>query len=220
MSKEPQNGMNEKDKSKEKSNFFIALDEIMNVKNKIGEDEESKTVLENKEADIPEKKVNPPSKIDFKNVNKEINTSTQKEATIISESTVIDGSISSKENLVIKGSINGDVSGENDIIISGHIEGDVKGGSTISLKGTVNGNITNGGKITISKDSQITGNANCTTLFLDGKIIGNINASTSVIMGSNSVVKGNVSSKSISIEEGAKIKGSLNVFSDEDGRDE
>jgi len=65
---------------------------------------------------------------------------------------------------------------------------------------------------TMTKESKVTGDINCQELECDGSITGNVNASNSVYLGANSMIKGNVTAKSISVKEGSQIKGSLEIL--------
>lgn len=200
--------------TEKKNNFKIALDEIM--KGKLN------TSPENKEQEKLFKQPEEPKKVEqviIPLVRKEPENSNlnsipdfNAESTIISEGTVIEGSIITKSNLIVQGDVNGDIESEKDIEIIGRIVGNVKGNNTIFLKGSINGNVSGPNVFTLTKDAKVIGDINCQELECDGNITGNINAASSVYLGANSMIKGNVVSKSISIKEGSQIKGSLEIL--------
>lgn len=196
--------------AEKKNNFRVAFDEI--VKGKINtstNNQEQEKRFEEPENDIP---VIPVVHKEVDNFKKEYKPNSSAENTIISEGTIIEGSIISKSNLIIQGDVNGDVESEKDIEIMGHIMGNVKGNSIISLKGSINGNVSGSNMLTLTKESKVIGDINCKELECDGSIAGNVNASNSVYLGTNSIIKGNVTSKSISVKEGSQIKGSLEIL--------
>ncbi|MBP1926986.1 cytoskeletal protein CcmA (bactofilin family) [Sedimentibacter acidaminivorans] len=196
--------------TEKKNNFKVAFDEI--IKGKVNtssnnlKEEKSSEKFEEIEPILPvaDKAVNN-LEINFKH-------NSNSDSTIISEETIIEGSIKTKANLIIRGDINGDVESEKDIEIIGNVVGNVKGNSTIFLKGSINGNVSGHILLTLIKESKVTGDINGQELECDGSVTGNVNASNSVYLGPNSIVKGNIISKSITVKEGAQIKGSMEIL--------
>lgn len=188
-----------------KSNFKVALNEIM--KGNLGTSN-TEDISSKKETQEPV----PSIKTDKKSVNsdKEVKNTA---STIISEDTIIEGSIKSKSDLIVKGKVLGDIESDKSINICGNVEGNVKSSSTVLLEGFVNGNLSSNGLLKISKDSKIVGDVECQVLETNGIITGNINAKESVNIGSNSVIEGNISSKTLTVEEGSKIKGLFEITS-------
>ena len=115
--------------------------------------------------------------------------------------------------MIVKGKVLGDIESDKSINICGNVEGNVKSSSTVLLEGFVNGNLSSNGLLKISKDSKIVGDVECQVLETNGIITGNINAKESVNIGSNSVIEGNISSKTLTVEEGSKIKGLFEITS-------
>lgn len=218
-----------KNNPEKKSNFVLALDEIMKGKSSqtgVQENEDTKVVdaitnddektearVNNTEDETIETMV---TNDETEKIEKRIN---KNETSIILGDVIIDGSIKSKSNLIIKGRINGDVESSGNVSMSGHVDGNVRGASLISLDGSIHGNISGESLVTVSKDSKVLGDIRCKKLELDGNVIGNINTTGSLTIGSNSIIKGNIVSRSISILEGAKVRGNLEVIDDDDGQD-
>lgn len=193
-------------KKENKGNFKVALNEIMKG-NLSASDKYS----------LSAKKETPKDPVDsIKTVIKPVVSNQEVKhsvSTIISEDTIIEGSIKSKSDLIVKGRVIGDIESDKSINICGNVEGNVKSSSTVLLEGLVNGNLSSNGLLKISKDSKIVGDVECQVLETNGIITGNINAKESVNIGSNSVIEGNISSKTLTVEEGSKIKGLFEITS-------
>ena len=199
--------------TEKKNNFRTALDEIVKGKlNTTSNNQEKERLPEETLYVTPVEPVETLVHKEFDKLNKEYKPNQSSESTIISEGTIIEGSIITKANLIIQGDVNGDVESEKDIEIIGHIMGNVKGNNTTFLKGSINGNVSGPKMFTMTKESKVTGDISCQELECDGSITGNVNASNSVYLGANSMIKGNVTAKSISVKEGAQIKGSLEIL--------
>nr|WP_312578282.1 polymer-forming cytoskeletal protein [Sedimentibacter sp.] len=193
-----------------KNNFMVAFDEIIKGKANTS----SHNLKEEKLSEEPEK-IKSTSQVDDKIVkNLEINpkNNLDSDSTIVSEGTVIEGSIKTKANLIIRGDVNGDVESEKDIEIVGNVVGNVKGNNTIFLKGSINGNVSGHILLTLVKESKVIGDISGQELECDGSVTGNVKASNSVYLGANSIIKGNVVSKSITVKEGAQIKGNMEIL--------
>lgn len=197
--------------TEKKNNFKIALDEIMKGKLSTSSDSKEQEKLP-EESKVIEHVVPPIIHNELDNLKKDYKPNSSAENTVISEGTIIEGSIITKSNLIIQGDVNGDIESEKDIEIVGRIMGNVKGINSVFLKGSINGNVSGPNVFTMTKDSKVIGDINCQELECDGSISGNVSASTSVYLGSNSMIKGNVVAKSISVKEGAQIKGSLEIL--------
>jgi len=92
--------------------------------------------------------------------------------------------------------IKGQVSCEGDLYIDGQVEGSVD---------------PKGGRLTIGPDGRLKANVNARAVVVQGKLEGNIQASERVDIRESAVVVGDIATQSISIEEGAHIKGSIEV---------
>jgi len=199
--------------TEKKNNFRTAFDEIVKGKlNTSSNNQERERLSEDAVHLTPVELVVPMVNKELDNLKKDYKPNQSSENTIISEGTIIEGSIMTKANLIVQGDVNGDVESEKDIEIIGHIMGNVKGNNTIFLKGSINGNVSGPKMFTMTKESKVAGDINCQELECDGSITGNVNSSNSVYLGANSMIKGNVTAKSISVKEGAQIKGSLEIL--------
>ena len=96
------------------------------------------------------------------------------------------------ESVVIKG----ELSCSEDLYIDGQVEG------TIDPK--VN-------RLTIGPSGSVKANVNACVVVVQGKLEGNIHASDRVDLKQSAVVVGDITTQRISIEEGAHLKGSVNI---------
>jgi len=91
------------------------------------------------------------------------------------------------------------------------VNGDLKIKGDILIYGTVIGNVECDGKVHTSKGSLINGNINANSAYINGKIDGDLIAEKRVILAKFSILKGNLISSMLTIEEGAKFDGICNM---------
>lgn len=92
--------------------------------------------------------------------------------------------------------IKGDLTGEEDLIIQGHVEG------TINLKQN---------NLTIGQEGKVSANIYAHTITVEGSIKGDVFGEEKVIIKKTGTVHGNVTAPRISLEDGAKFKGSMDM---------
>ncbi len=145
-----------------------------------------------------------------------LNNSTEKSAavqsTLISKGTTITGDITSDGNLEIYGGVKGTVSTTGNIKISGKQIGDVSGSSLTLESCTVRGNLTASEDINIDSDSVIIGDVKTKNLVIDGKLQGNVHAKSNITCQSNAIVIGDLVGASVSVKDGAKLQGKMQIF--------
>lgn len=178
------------------SNFKIAVNELLSGVISNDEKQEDFQIVPEKE---PERQ-----QANQKNVN----------TSLIAEDVVIEGSVTGNSSIQIEGTVKGNVNINGDIFIKGNIEGDIKGKSVSINNCNINGNITAESNISIDNNSVIEGNINADSVYLNGRINGDVDANEKIILKKSAVVFGNIRSCNISIEEGASLKGQLEVLPD------
>lgn len=94
--------------------------------------------------------------------------------------------------------LKGELIGEEDLLIEGVVEG------AIDLKGH---------NLTIGTQGTINADAMAKVITVEGKVNGDLFGSERVLIKSTSEVNGNVTAELISIEEGAKFRGSIDMSS-------
>ena len=92
--------------------------------------------------------------------------------------------------------IKGELSGSEDLYIDGQVEG------SIELKGN---------SLTIGPNGQVRANVNAKSVTVQGKLDGNIRASEYAQLRSTAVAVGDITSQRLSIEDGAYLKGKIDV---------
>ncbi len=137
------------------------------------------------------------------------------EVGVISPTTTINGTVSSKGHIRIEGGVIGDIFAYGDIKVTGKVAGDIEGGN-IELGGcVVDGDIKARGDVTIGKDSTLSGNMHGELITIDGKIKGNIDAVKGAHMSGTSVVRGSITAPTLSMHAGAELQGKVDVARDD-----
>jgi cytoskeletal protein CcmA (bactofilin family) len=95
--------------------------------------------------------------------------------------------------------IRGELSGSEDIFVDGQVEG------TIQL---------NGNSLTIGPNGRIRANITAKSVTVNGSVDGNIEAGERTDLRKSAVVKGDVRTRRIAIEEGAFFTGKLEILGD------
>ena len=92
--------------------------------------------------------------------------------------------------------IKGELSCSEDLYIDGQVEG------TIDPKGN---------RLTIGPNGSVRANVSACAVIVQGKLEGTIHASDRVDLKQSAIVVGDITTQRISIEEGAHLKGSVNI---------
>jgi cytoskeletal protein CcmA (bactofilin family) len=92
--------------------------------------------------------------------------------------------------------VKGELSGSEDLYVDGQVEG------TIALKGN---------SLTVGPNGQVKASVEAKGVVVQGKLEGNIQASDRVELRKSAIVTGDISTQRISIEEGAYLKGKVDI---------
>jgi cytoskeletal protein CcmA (bactofilin family) len=92
--------------------------------------------------------------------------------------------------------IKGELSGSEDLYLDGQVEG------SIALKGN---------SLTVGPNGQVKASVDAKGVVVQGKLEGNIQASDRVDLRKSAIVTGDISTQRISIEEGAFLKGKVEI---------
>lgn len=134
-----------------------------------------------------------------------------KAVTVISQGTTITGDIKSDSNIEMLGNMAGSIVTSGNVKINGKQNGDVQGSSIDLLACTVRGNLNAAEDVNVDGDSVIVGDIKCGNLIIDGKLKGNVHVMGNVSCQSNAVLLGDVTSTTITISSGAKLKGKVEI---------
>ena len=92
--------------------------------------------------------------------------------------------------------IKGDLSGDEDLVIQGHVEG------TINLKQN---------NLTIGQEGKVNANIHAHAITIEGTVKGDVFGEDKVTIKRTGNVHGNVSAPRVSLEDGARFKGSMDM---------
>lgn len=92
--------------------------------------------------------------------------------------------------------INGDVSGDEDLVIEGSVEGKVSLGDH---------------RVDIGPSGQVKADIEAKVVKIDGVVEGDVNAGEKVIISRSGNVRGNIVAPRMTLEDGAKFKGSIDM---------
>ena len=87
------------------------------------------------------------------------------------------------------------------------IEGKITSSGNIRVDGEIQGDIFSESNITIGEDAQFNGQINANVITIGGKVSGIVRAKDKLILDSKSNLKGDIFTKNLVIEEGAKFDG-------------
>ena len=106
---------------------------------------------------------------------------------------------------------NGD-SDEITIISSGvNVEGTLSSNGSIRLDGTIRGDINCEGNVTIGDNGEVYGRVNGLSITIGGKVEGSVNAKEKLMLESKADLKGDVFTKILVVEAGARFDGKSNM---------
>ena len=133
------------------------------------------------------------------------------ETGVIAAHTKVIGDIVTRGHLMIYGEVEGNVTAAGNITATGRISGDIAC-SNLKLTGCqLKSNLTVKENILMDADSKVEGRILCSVLSADGTIKGNIEAASEVRVHSSANITGGIRTKSISIDAGAQLLGSMQV---------
>jgi cytoskeletal protein CcmA (bactofilin family) len=92
--------------------------------------------------------------------------------------------------------VKGELSGSEDLYVDGQVEG------SIALKGN---------SLTVGPNGQVKASVDAKGVVVQGKLEGNIQATDRVDLRKSAIVTGDISAQRISIEEGAYLKGKVEI---------
>lgn len=124
---------------------------------------------------------------------------------------VVKGSISSKFDLCISGTIDGDVECDGDVSIFGAVNGNISANNVIMNQAKVTGNIKAKMNITQLAGSSVTGDIDAESVEINGSVNGNINAVGNAVFYAMAHVTGNITAGSIAVKEDAIINGFMHT---------
>ena len=134
------------------------------------------------------------------------------ETTVISKNTVISGgTVTGFANVRIDGSVQGDIRITKDVSVTGKVVGDIECNNAVMAGSAVQGSVNSKGQLRMDRDSVLLGDVNTQYLDMNGRIKGTVDVSGKAEFKSDSVVIGDITASTITVLDGAVIKGFVNT---------
>ena len=87
------------------------------------------------------------------------------------------------------------------------IEGDISGNENFRIDGTVKGSVNVSGDILVEETGKVEANISGNNIVVKGSVNGNISANHRIEIYATGIVLGDISARSVDIQEGAKFEG-------------
>lgn len=134
------------------------------------------------------------------------------ETTVISKGTTIRGGISSDCSLDVMGVITGDVDCQGKLCIYGTVSGNTSASEIyVETSHKLNGDLISTGNVKISEKSVVIGTIQATSAFVAGAVKGDLDIDGPVVIDASAVIHGNITAKSLQLNNGAVLQGICNV---------
>ena len=128
-------------------------------------------------------------------------------STVIAKGTVINGSVVSDGSLEVYGTVKGDINCLGKLSIAGSVIGNSTASEVYINTDRLDGGITSKGSVKIGVGTVVIGDITASSLVIAGAVKGEIDVNGPVVVDSTAVVKGNINSKGIQVNNGAVIDG-------------
>lgn len=93
-----------------------------------------------------------------------------------------------------------------------HIDGDVRGEEDLVIQGEVSGTVQLlNNSLTVGRDGKVNADVHAQAVFVDGEVEGDLVGTERVCIRETARVRGNVTSPRVSLEDGARFKGSIEM---------
>ena len=91
------------------------------------------------------------------------------------------------------------------------LEGKITSGGSIRVDGTIVGDVVTQGNVTVGEHSDVNGQINAGIITIGGKVVGSVNAKEKLVLESKANLKGDIFTKILVVEAGAKFDGKSNM---------
>ncbi|MCI8306807.1 MAG: hypothetical protein HFH14_02035 [Lachnospiraceae bacterium] len=134
------------------------------------------------------------------------------ETTVVSKGTTIRGGISSDCSLDVMGVITGDVECQGRLCIYGTVSGNTSASEIlVETPNKLVGDMISMGNVKISENSVIIGTVQATSAFIAGAVKGDLDIDGPVVVDSSAVICGNITAKSLQLNNGAVLQGICDI---------
>ncbi len=91
------------------------------------------------------------------------------------------------------------------------VRGSIAGKDDLVIEGKVEGSVRIEGVLTVGEDAVLKADVNASSIILDGSIEGAVQSDSSVVLSADAVIVGSINAKRLSVAEGAKIQGRVEM---------
>ncbi len=134
------------------------------------------------------------------------------ETTVISRNIVITGgTITGFANVHIDGSIKCDVRITKDVNVTGKVVGDITCNNAVMSGSSIQGSIASKGQVRMDRDSVLLGDISTEYLDINGRVKGSVAVGGKAEFKTDAVVVGDITASTITVLDGAVIKGYVNT---------
>lgn len=134
--------------------------------------------------------------------------------TIIQKGTVIEGNLVVEGNAELYGEVHGNIKCSHHINIFGSVKGNVVAESGEINEGFVSGDVSTKLHLVIGNKTEVLGNIDSKSAIINGKVKGDCTLTDVVSITGTGVVLGNISTKDLSVDQGAIIQGNIKINRD------
>ncbi len=134
-------------------------------------------------------------------------TSNDDQVTVITKGTTINGSIISDCSLNVMGTINGDIECVGKLTISGNVAGNSTASDVFVSAKRLNGNIDSEGTVKVGLGTVVVGDIKAGSAVVAGAVKGELDIQGPIVIDSTAIIKGNVTAKSVQMNNGAILEG-------------
>lgn len=129
------------------------------------------------------------------------------ETAVIAAGMTVAGDIMSEGSVDIVGCVNGNVDIQGTLNIKGFITGNAKAPEICAEGARINGEVISDGTVRIGGSCVVIGNIYAANAVIAGAVKGDIDVRGKVVLEDSAIVKGNIKSKTVQINNGAIIEG-------------
>ena len=185
---------------KETAPVTVLADEVAETVNETSVAEAAAVTGEAQTKEVPDSAV-------LKEVFKMEEGTFSEETSVITEGMVINGNIESAGNLDIMGKVNGNVTVRGKLNVTGCIAGNSTAKEIYAENARIIGDINSESSVKVGAGTVVVGNIYAFGAAIAGAVKGDIDVHGPVILDSTAIVKGNIRSKSVQINNGAALEG-------------
>lgn len=91
------------------------------------------------------------------------------------------------------------------------LEGKITSGGSIRVDGTIQGDVVSQGNVTVGEHGDVNGQINAAIITIGGKVVGSVNAKEKLVLESKANLKGDLFTKILVVEAGARFDGKSNM---------